>query len=202
MKHILDVLYVHGYNGSGSGETATTLKGLLHPDKYNWISPNFSNRVADVEDNISRVNDYIRKYKVEVVIGNSLGTFEVMNAASGMYRLLINPVFNPVTDSKQPEIFDESFGAMRHRISEMANSLEFDYEDKCVTYGFFGAQDDVVNCQAQFEEIFGAKYMTIFPDVGHKFFRPQLQAVVDRIDWIYERLAAGYDEIGFAKERR
>lgn len=184
MKNRINVLYVHGYNGSGSGETATTIKRLLNPDKYNFISPNFSNNVSDIEANIRRINDIIDKDSPNIIIGNSLGTFEVMNAASGMYRVLINPVFNPVTDSLQPEIFDESFVAMSDRITELANSFEFGEEDKRMTYGFFGAEDDVVSCQAQFEEIFGANNMTVFPDVGHKLFEPQLQVVVDKIDWM------------------
>lgn len=201
MKHKLDVLYVHGYNGSGSGETATTIKNLLDPEKYNWISPNFFNCVADVEKNISQINEIIDKLHPEIIIGNSLGTFEVMQATSGVYRVLINPVFNPVTQSLQPKIFDDSFGAMSERLSELAHNLQFDYEDRCVTFGFFGALDDVVNCQTQFEEEFGAKYMTVFPNVGHKLFGPQLQVVVDRIDWIYERLTASFDEIGYVKKR-
>ena len=201
MKHKLDVLYVHGYNGSGSGETATTLKGLLSSEKYNWISPNFSNRVADVEKNISQINEIIDKLHPEIIIGNSLGTFEVMHATSGMHRVLINPVFNPATQSMQPDIFDDSFGAMKDRLSEMANNLEVDYEDRCGTYGFFGALDDVVNCQAQFEEIFGTNYMTVFPDVGHRLFGPQLQVVVDIIEGIYDRLTVGFDRIGYVKKR-
>ena len=168
---------------------------------FRSISPSFSNIAADIEENIVQINEIIDKHRPEIIIGNSLGTFEVMNAISGMYRVLINPVFNPATESLQPEIFDESFATIRDRLSELANSLEFDYEDKCVTYGFFGALDDVVNCQAQFEEIFGTKYMTVFPGVGHKLFESQLLVVVDRIDQIYHHLTTGFDEIGFVKER-
>lgn len=184
MKDRINVLYVHGYSGSGSGETATTIKRLLNPAKYNFISPNFSNTVADIEENINQINEIIDKDSPDIIIGNSLGTFEVLHAASGMHRVLINPVFNPVTDSLQLEIFDETFDDMCDRISELANSLEIDDEDKCMTYGFFGAEDDVVSCQAQFEKLFGVDNMTMFPHVGHKLFEPQLKLVVDKIDWI------------------
>lgn len=188
MKNKINVLYVHGYNGSGSGDTATTIKRLLNADRYNYISPQFSNRVGDIEQNIQQINDIIEKDKPSVVIGNSLGTFEVMNTKSGMYRILINPVFNPVTDSLQPEIFDESFAAISHRISEMANSFNFDDETKHMTYGFFGADDDVVSCQAQFKDAFGADNITVFLGVGHRLFEPQLKVVVERIDWMFDRL--------------
>ena len=187
MKNKINVLYVHGYNGSGSGETATTIKRFLNPERYNFISPDFSNRVADIEENIRQINEIIDKDKPHIIIGNSLGTFEVMNANSGMYRVLINPVFNPVTDSLQPEIFDETFDDISDRISELANNLEFDDEDKRISYGFFGADDDVVSCQEQFEKIFGANNMTVFPDVGHKLFESQLKVVVDKIDWMIKR---------------
>ena len=188
MKNKINVLYVHGYNGSGSGDTATTIKRLLNADRYNYISPQFSNRVGDIEQNIQQINEIIEKDKPGVIIGNSLGTFEVMNAKSGMYRILINPVFNPVTDSLQPEIFDESFAAISHRISEMANSFNFDDETKRMTYGFFGAVDDVVSCQAQFKDAYGADNITVFPGVGHRLFEPQLKVVVERIDWMFDRL--------------
>ena len=188
MKNKINVLYVHGYMGSGSGDTATTIKRLLNADRYNYISPQLSNRVGDIEQNIQQINDIIEKDKPGVVIGNSLGTFEVMNTKSGMYRILINPVFNPVSDSLHPEIFDESFAAISHRISELANSFNFDDETKLMTYGFFGADDDVVSCQSQFKDAFGADNITVFPGVGHRLFEPQLKVVVERIDWMYDRL--------------
>ena len=184
MKDKINILYVHGYSGSGSGDTATTIKGLLNPNKYNFISPNFSNTVADIEENIRKINEIIDKERPAIIIGNSLGTFEVMHSEALMYRVLINPVFNPVTDSLQPEIFDETFVDMSDRISELANSLVIDEKEKRMTYGFFGAEDDVVNCQAQFEELFGADQMTVFSGVGHKLFEPQLKVVVDKIDWV------------------
>ena len=182
MKHTLNVLYVHGYAGSGSGETATTIKRLLNPDKFNMISPNFSNKIADIEENIKKVNEIIDQYHPEVIIGNSLGTFEVMNAKSGAYKILINPVFNPATDSLQPEIFDDSFMDISDRITELADSRKFDNEDKGMTYGFFGELDDVVSCQSQFKKMFGAKYMTVFTGVGHKFSEAELKVVVELIE--------------------
>ena len=188
MSNRVNVLYVHGYMGSGSGDTATTIKKLLNADKFNFISPQFSNKVADIEKNIQQINDIIEKDKPAIIIGNSLGTFEVMNAKSGMYRILINPVFNPVTDSLQPVIFDESFAAISDRISELANSFDFSDEDKRMTYGFFGAEDDVVSCQRQFKDVFGADNITVFQRVGHKLFESQLKVVVDRIEWMYDRI--------------
>ena len=188
MRNIISVLYVHGYMGSGSGDTATTIKKLLNADKFNFISPQFSNKVADIEKNIQQINYIIEKDKPAIIIGNSLGTFEVMNAKSGMYRILINPVFNPVTDSLQPEIFDESFAAISDRISELANSFDFSDEDKRMTYGFFGAEDDVVSCQRQFKDVFCADNITVFQRVGHKLFESQLKVVVDRIEWMYDRI--------------
>lgn len=182
MKQKLNVLYVHGYAGSGSGETATTIKRLLNPDRFNVISPNFSNKIADIEKNISQVNNIIDEYHPEVIIGNSLGTFEVMNAKSGAYKILINPVFNPTTDSLQPEMFDDSFMDISDRISELADSQKFDNKDKGMTYGFFGELDDVVSCQSQFKKMFGAKYMTVFPGVGHKFSETELRVVVEFIE--------------------
>ena len=182
MKQILNVLYVHGYAGSGSGETASTIKRLLNPDKYNMISPNFSNRIADIEKNIGQVNEIIEEHHPAIIIGNSLGTFEVMNAKSGAYKILINPVFNPTTDSLQPEMFDDSFMDISDRISELADSQKFDNKDKGKTYGFFGELDDVVSCQPQFEKMFGAKYMTVFRGVGHKFFEAELRVVVELIE--------------------
>ena len=87
MSNRVNVLYVHGYMGSGSGDTATTIKKLLNADKFNFISPQFSNKVADIEKNIQQINYIIEKDKPAIIIGNSLGTFEVMNAKSGMYRI-------------------------------------------------------------------------------------------------------------------
>ena len=182
MKDLINILYVHGYNGSGSGETANTIKRLLNGERYNMISPNFSNRIADVEENIREINEIIEKNHPAVIIGNSLGTFKVMNARSGMYRILINPVFNPVTESLQPHIFDDSFATISDRISELANELEFDDKDKSMTYSFFGADDDVVNCQTQFAKKLLPEHMTVFPGVGHRLSEAELKMVMELIE--------------------
>ena len=55
MKNKINVLYVHGYNGSRNGDTASTIKRLLNADRYNFISPQFSNRVGDIEQNIKQI---------------------------------------------------------------------------------------------------------------------------------------------------
>ena len=34
----------------------------------------------------------------------------------------------------------------------------------------------------------GADNITVFPGVGHKLYEPQLMVVVDRIEWMYDRL--------------
>ena len=185
MKNLIDILYVHGYDGSGSGVTANTIKRLLNPDRFNLISPNFSNIIANLEDNIKEINEIIEKHNPAVIIGNSLGTFEVMNAKSGAFKILINPVFNPVTESLQPHIFDDSFNTISDRISELANGLKFDDKDKAFTYGFFGADDDVVNCQTQFKKIFGVDQMTVLPGVGHQLSDADLR-VVELIDRLVE----------------
>ena len=182
MNNKFNILYVHGYNGSGNGETALTLQKLLDPQKFNLIRPNFSNIIADIEENIRKINEIIDKYSPEIIIGNSLGTFEVMNAKSGPYRVLINPVFNPVTDSLKPEIFDDSFPDISDRISELADSLELGNGDDGKIYAFFGELDDVVNCQAQFEKMFGEHNMTVFSKVGHKFFEYELGLMAEYID--------------------
>ena len=182
MEHTINILYVHGYKGSGSGNTALTLNRLLDPKKYNLIRPTFSNIIANVEENIHQINEIIEKHHPAVIIGNSLGTFEVMNAKPGPYKILINPVFNPVTDSLQPEIFDGSFAAISGRISELAQNIELDNKDKGKTYGFFGALDIVVSCQPQFEKKFGAEFMTVFPRGEHSLVETELQVVVKLID--------------------
>ena len=186
MKNKLDVLYVHGYNGSGSGTTATSLSKLLNKDKFNFLSPDFSNRIADIEDNIHRINELISELHPEIVIGNSLGTFEVMNAKKGMYKILINPVFNPVTDLLKRDVFDDSIELVRDRIGELASNIEFDKEDIDVTYGFFGSKDDRVNCQAKFECILGAKNLTVIDGAGHKLTEEEMQAVVNLINKMYD----------------
>ena len=182
MKNKQNILYVHGYKGSGSGNTASTIKRLLNPEKYNLISPNFSNIIADVEKNIAQINDIIDEYIPTVIIGNSLGTFEVMNAKSGTYKILINPVFNPVTESLKPEIFDDSFANIKDTLSHLAASIQKNNQDIGKTYGFFGADDDVVSCQLQFENLFGAENMTVFPGVGHSLFEKELRVVVEFIE--------------------
>lgn len=94
-KHKIDVLYIHGYNGSGSGSTANTIRELLPVGKYNFISPQLSNVFADVGKNIKEINYLISKHKPEIVIGNSLGGFEVMSAIYGVFKILIKPGVQP-----------------------------------------------------------------------------------------------------------
>lgn len=202
-KHKIDVLYIHGYNGSGSGSTANTIRELLPVGRYNFISLQLSNTFADVGKNIKEINYLISRHKPKIVIGNSLGGFEVMAANYSVYKILINPVYNPIADSKKPEIFDESFHAKdsKKMIEDILDRLDMENQDRSVVYGFFGAKDDVVNCKPQFSKLFGADKMKTLPNAGHQLNRDELSVVVDLIEDIYETESTSFDKNGYVKQR-
>ena len=186
---------MHGYNGSGSGNTALTLKKLLNKDKFNFISPDFSNKIADIEDNIKRINEIIATLSPEIIIANSLGTFEVMNSEKGMYQILINPVFNPVTDLLKRDVFDDSYEGVCNKITDLATNLKFNDEDKNNIYGFFGSNDDRVNCQPKFENMLDPSNMTVIDGAGHNLNEVEMQVVVNLFNKMYDVIVDSLDLI-------
>ena len=142
----------------------------------------------DVGVNIRLINELMHNHHFAIIIGNSMGTFETMCALAGPYKVLINPVFDPINDLLQKDGFDESYESARDILAELAAGIKFDYEEKVVTYGFFGDKDDRVNCQAKFKDIFGEEYMTVVKDAGHRLKRSELQLMADLVNAIYKRL--------------
>lgn len=197
----INVLYVHGYNGSGNGNTGCILNVLLDKEKFNLLRLDFSNRFVDVGANIQSINELMKRYHPMIIIANSLGTFETMCALGGPYKILINPVFDPINDLLQKDGFDETYESAQKMISELADNLEFDYEDKYVTYGFFGDKDDRVNCQSKFEEIFGAERMTVLKDAEHRFNRSELQLVANLVSTIYKEIIADEESLQYILEK-
>lgn len=112
-------------------------------------------------------------------------------------------MFNPITDSKKPEIFDESFHLPESKkmIEDILDRLDMGNQDRCVVYGFFGAMDDVVNCKALFSELFGGDKMKTLPNAWHQLTREELGVVVDLIEDIYETESKSFDKIGYVKQR-
>ena len=85
----MKVLYVHGYNSNANSTTSKLIRELsdfeVHTITYNPEHP-----IEAIKD----IRNYCKKYKIDLIIGSSLGGFLTMNCF-GYKRIVINPCFKP-----------------------------------------------------------------------------------------------------------
>lgn len=92
MKRKTNVLYVWGYGGSPLSHTVKHLKKYLGKD-FNVYSEFYAQ--YDPVNAIIDINYYIEKYKIDLVIGSSLGAFLTLQLPNNVQKVMINPCLYP-----------------------------------------------------------------------------------------------------------
>jgi len=155
MKKDINIMYVHGLNSDGNSITGKTMERVLQsqfPDmNINVFRPTFPKTGPEA---LNVLNKEIRKNKINIVIGTSLGGFVTLNA-HGPFRIVVNPAMHPSkTLLKLGE--PEEVAATYKDIEEKLYS-NIDFEDKAATIGWFADNDKVVQNGGEFKKLYGRK---------------------------------------------
>ena len=169
-----NILYVHGFASSGHSETARTIQKYLPKSKV--FSPDLP---VDPKKAMKLLQDTVEKEKIDAVVGTSMGGM-LAQKLRGIPKVLVNPAFH-VSESMRKKIGTVPFfsrredGATEFKVTpslcdeyQKIESNQFDSlneNEKAITYGLFGTDDEIVNNQAEFDQHYPNKM--IFPG-GHR----------------------------------
>lgn len=148
-------MYVHGLNSSGESETGKTIEKVLtakFPNfKINIIRPTFPKTGPEA---ISLLKQEIKKNKINIVIGTSLGGFIALNA-EGPFRIVVNPAMHPsklLTKLGEPQEVADTYVDIEEKLYK-----SIDYETKATTIGWFADNDKVVKNGGEFKQKYGSR---------------------------------------------
>ena len=169
MKDMKTIVYLHGYNSSGS--TGRRLQNMLD-GKYNVLAPRLS---KNADEAIKTAQDLIDSNDVAMVIGSSLGGFVSLNVRAP-FKLIINPTLEP--SATLPLIDCPQELASSYKKYEERFRNEIDDNVRAHTYGMFGAKDNLVHYQDEFESLFPKDHVTVIPTGEHKVSEQDLKDYV------------------------
>lgn len=118
-----NILYVHGFRSSGSGDTARMIREVFPEDTV--ISPDFD--LEDPELTAQTFYDVLDTVKVDLIIGSSLGGYWALLFAKthGIPSLVFNPSLTPEANLAKYEVpgLCENYDALA---GSFRNAMEFD----------------------------------------------------------------------------
>lgn len=175
------IIYVHGFRSSGETSTAKYLKKYLadsdEPNtEFEIISNDYDlNKPFDTINEINSTINEIRQHdknSMIIVIGSSLGGF-IANQIHHVYRILINPVLDPMNALKKHlnikyEFYNKRIDNIKYAIIDnlafkdysLIAKHQFDYidhEDNGVTFALFGTNDKIINDEKIFNKYYSNK---------------------------------------------
>ena len=139
----MNILYIHGYNGSPFGSSYHHLK--LYAAGHNLHSIDYNPEQPELA--IQSIKQYVADNQIDLIIGASLGGFLAMHII-GITRIVVNPCWNPAIElpkigyTGDTEVYENMF-------NNMCSSLDFEEKHLCTTVS---ALDD---------ELLGQKYTPI-----------------------------------------
>lgn len=172
----LNILYIHGLSSSGSSGTADRLRRCLPDDVI--FSPDLP---IDPDEAITMLQELVKREEIDIVIGTSMGGMFAQKLR-GYHKILINPSFH-VSRSMRKKLGENQFfspradGETEYMITEdlcdkyaALESHQFDnltQEERDITFGMFGTDDNVVNCEQEFMTHYGPAHCHRF-EGGHR----------------------------------
>ena len=87
-----NVFFVWGFGGSPDSPIVTSLRKLLGKD-YKVISDYYA-QYSPIEAT-NDLTQFIKDYKIDIIIGTSLGAFNVMVLDTSIPKVIINPCLHP-----------------------------------------------------------------------------------------------------------
>ena len=137
----MEVLYIHGFNGSPSGSTGTFVRKRF--GKANVVAPQFD--LMDHEATRAKIEEILRSDGIEIVVGHSFGGFYALEAArEGIFTIAVNPCMRPSVEiprlSETP-VPEEWVAAFREREERLCASVP--EEVRRSTFAVFGKEDEL-----------------------------------------------------------
>jgi hypothetical protein len=160
----MKILWIHGFNGKGYGETSKMLKYLLPEAEI--IAPQFSNDPERIKDEIHLA----KETKPDLILATSYGAFIALLTPHKGIKIVHNPCMRPT--KTLPDI-----GV---NLTKKGQKLLDKYEDKIPmkgdytnTYGLFASNDTICQFKRDFDfkfehagEVFtGSHYINGLDDV-------------------------------------
>jgi predicted esterase YcpF (UPF0227 family) len=165
---VIKILYIHGFGGHGNNEKAAALQAAV-PDSV-VISPQFSNNVSDIEQNILLAESLAREEHADIVVGTSLGGFTalLMDSADCL-KIVHNPCL-------RPSLILPQLTSLSHADSGVFASLEKKlplHNDIPSACGLFARDDELFSYKELFDSYYSRKGLWI--DGGHHLIVPTVQ---------------------------
>lgn len=171
---MLRVLYVHGYNGSPTGNSYTLFNNMLDKCKYELHTIDYNHE--EPEGAVASIRKYVKEHKIDLVIGSSLGGFLTLHLY-GVMRIVINPCWDPAVEL--PLIGytgpTEAYASLLNRLIATT-----DEEEEMLCAG----------CFAQGDELLGQKYRGVFSRYfrhvynipgGHHVTREAVEKIINEV---------------------
>lgn len=135
------VLYVHGFRGSAYGRGYRRVLSAL-PEGYKLFSIDYDE--ADCSHAREQILNFIDEFKIDLVIGSSLGGFITLTL-NGIPRFVINPCWDPPVELCKLVEQDAAFTKMikTYVPYEIWIAKSVNYQEKMLVKGFFGKYDEL-----------------------------------------------------------
>ena len=156
----MKILYVHGLSSSGSTRTVFTLRSLLVNDHV--VAPDLPMNPVEALQLLQRC---VKEEKIDLVVGTSMGGMFTQKLR-GTTKIIVNPAFH-VSELMRTQLGVHEFfnprqdGVQQFEITEALcdqyEQLEapqfegIDEAERAITYGLFGTEDELVNCQEEYK---------------------------------------------------
>ncbi|WP_026512019.1 YqiA/YcfP family alpha/beta fold hydrolase [Butyrivibrio sp. LC3010] len=186
MNKPANILYVHGYLGSGNGHSSEMLRGEFKARGIhaNIEAPQFP--VTEPEVMHKMLYTLIENNHYDYVVASSLGAFYVMQIPE-IKKILINPAIPDnlriikESDSDSNPMLTSSF------LDHIETEKEFFFSDKFnvsfmqETYLIYGTRDNIAPNEKLFKQYYDDESMISHVDMEHKLNRKGAAVVVELI---------------------
>ena len=148
----MEVLYIHGFNGSPSGSTGTFVRKRF--GKVNVVAPQFD--LMDHDGTRAKIEELLAPGEIKIVVGHSFGGFYALEAArEGIFTVVVNPCMRPSVEiprlSETP-VPEEWVAAFREREERLCASVP--EEVRRSTFAVFGKEDELFSYKDLWLETF------------------------------------------------
>ena len=183
---IKTIVYLHGFGSSGQSSTVKHLRKSL--PQFKVLAPDIPIGPAEA---LPFLKDFCEKNHPDLIIGTSMGAMYAMQLMD-YPRLCVNPALrmSELTDILKPGTFKyfqptqagETHFTITEDIIQQFREMEahlfdgVDEENRQHCWGFFGDEDNIVNCREEFESHF-APNVQIFHG-GHRMNNRTLDQIV------------------------
>ena len=137
----MEVLYIHGFNGSPSGSTGTFVRKRF--GKANVVAPQFD--LMDHDGTRAKIEELLAAGEIKIVVGHSFGGFYALEVArEGLFTVVVNPCMRPsaeiprLSDTPVPEEWAATFRKREERLYARVGE-----EVRRNTFAVFGKEDEL-----------------------------------------------------------